>query len=559
MKKFYTMTLAAAVGISAFAAAPQQVAKSAQRVADLSIATTNIRPTADFVEFKAGVVPSFAAAQTSEEDGIFGNYRFISFNELSRDGVTIGYEMYVLKLSEGEDGKVLVSGILGGYGDAEATYDAETGILSIPSQVIFSDEDSGDVTLHNATYNFDSDELEFNDAEPIQLTYDEETKAFEFPEDFAFCATSGEDPNFGYWMFNTTNRLFAYEPGEPTIPYSKSKFTLNYPEDEVLNDQPVYIYIDEESNLVSVDGICGIGVYSQELKAGIINAQNMEGVYDPETETISLTNGGYFIAETQSGYRLAYAAVATEGATKYDFDNITFSKDENGFWVFDQYEFDVIGVHTTTQQQGGFLRNYDFSLREANGTVTYDWALDETRSGTYTSPIRYGYVIDGESAKLEMTSLRRDLGCPFSFTAYPESKEAYAIEQLAYAEIDEEEEEGVLEFYYASVTDDGSEVSFILSASLSDDLKTVKIPANGGYWTTYSPAGWWSGMHSQATITGEPYMPEGFLGIGSIESDGNANAPVEYYNLQGMKIANPAAGQIIIVKKGTDVSKQIIR
>ena len=38
----------------------------------------------------------------------------------------------------------------------------------------------------------------------------------------------------------------------------------------------------------------------------------------------------------------------------------------------------------------------------------------------------------------------------------------------------------------------------------------------------------------------------------------NANAPVEYYNIQGMKVANPSNG-LYIVKQGNNVTKQIIR
>lgn len=42
-------------------------------------------------------------------------------------------------------------------------------------------------------------------------------------------------------------------------------------------------------------------------------------------------------------------------------------------------------------------------------------------------------------------------------------------------------------------------------------------------------------------------------GIGSISSD--VNAPVKYYNLQGVEISNPKAGDIVIKKQGTKSSK----
>lgn len=39
----------------------------------------------------------------------------------------------------------------------------------------------------------------------------------------------------------------------------------------------------------------------------------------------------------------------------------------------------------------------------------------------------------------------------------------------------------------------------------------------------------------------------------------DSNAPVEYFNLQGVRVANPSAGQIVIKRQGNTVSKQVIR
>lgn len=50
----------------------------------------------------------------------------------------------------------------------------------------------------------------------------------------------------------------------------------------------------------------------------------------------------------------------------------------------------------------------------------------------------------------------------------------------------------------------------------------------------------------------------GIENIEFIEID-NSNAPVEYYNLQGVRINEPAAGQIVIRRQGTNVSKIIVR
>ncbi|MDE7412326.1 MAG: hypothetical protein K2N05_00865 [Muribaculaceae bacterium] len=52
-------------------------------------------------------------------------------------------------------------------------------------------------------------------------------------------------------------------------------------------------------------------------------------------------------------------------------------------------------------------------------------------------------------------------------------------------------------------------------------------------------------------------MPEGWsAGVNDILVD-NTNAPVKYYNLQGMEVNNPEAGQLVIKKQGNKVVKMI--
>lgn len=51
---------------------------------------------------------------------------------------------------------------------------------------------------------------------------------------------------------------------------------------------------------------------------------------------------------------------------------------------------------------------------------------------------------------------------------------------------------------------------------------------------------------------------DGLTGIKNLSIE-NVDAPAVYYNMQGMQIANPASGQLYIVKKGSNVSKQIVK
>lgn len=48
-------------------------------------------------------------------------------------------------------------------------------------------------------------------------------------------------------------------------------------------------------------------------------------------------------------------------------------------------------------------------------------------------------------------------------------------------------------------------------------------------------------------------------GVETTLGEDDANAPVEYYNLQGVRINNPAAGQLVIRRQGSNVTKVVIR
>lgn len=48
-------------------------------------------------------------------------------------------------------------------------------------------------------------------------------------------------------------------------------------------------------------------------------------------------------------------------------------------------------------------------------------------------------------------------------------------------------------------------------------------------------------------------------GISGIVSDEDNNAPAEYFNLQGVRVANPEAGQLVICRQGDKVSKILVK
>lgn len=71
-------------------------------------------------------------------------------------------------------------------------------------------------------------------------------------------------------------------------------------------------------------------------------------------------------------------------------------------------------------------------------------------------------------------------------------------------------------------------------------------------WVIYSTNSYWYGDLTQAKLT----LKDPLAGVSSAVVE-EVEGPAEYYNLQGIKVANPAAGQIYIVKEGSKVSKRV--
>lgn len=62
------------------------------------------------------------------------------------------------------------------------------------------------------------------------------------------------------------------------------------------------------------------------------------------------------------------------------------------------------------------------------------------------------------------------------------------------------------------------------------------------------------GDSSQKTLI---QLPANLTGIGSLES--GKNEPARYFNLQGIEVTRPAAGEVVIEKRGDATRKVIVR
>lgn len=102
-------------------------------------------------------------------------------------------------------------------------------------------------------------------------------------------------------------------------------------------------------------------------------------------------------------------------------------------------------------------------------------------------------------------------------------------------------------------------VNMTATSYYSLDGKEIAVRLNviGGTAEKYSGGAWTSTTYNNKSFIGAIFpvivKTEGPTAIEDINAD--ENAPVEYYNLQGMRINEPAAGQVVIRRQGSKVSK----
>ncbi len=103
-----------------------------------------------------------------------------------------------------------------------------------------------------------------------------------------------------------------------------------------------------------------------------------------------------------------------------------------------------------------------------------------------------------------------------------------------------------------------------VTATIGEDPATNQTTLTFGNWGAYGViegSKYYAVECKSSVITydnniyGKPVVG----GLADVIADSDANAPVEYYNLQGIRIANPEAGQLLIKRQGKTVSKIVVR
>lgn len=232
-------------------------------------------------------------------------------------------------------------------------------------------------------------------------------------------------------------------------------------------------------------------------------------------------------------------AVLSDGSLVYLYDGFLYGYEQNG------------GMYGGVYFAPEFLTPNGIMISEEN-----------EGNGTW-GPVQYNVYAEMSEDKTTLT-LGNLGGFPsfIDFEVDAKNLSAAAIEQLIFTY---STQDGSYPCYPTNSYNANGEVTdYILDAVLDEDEYGNSVMLIDGRWQVLCELGWLGYfMDTKITfdfnlLTGEKHPTGGESGVKDMTVD-NANAPVVYYNLQGVRVANPAAGGIYIRQQGNKVAKVLVK
>lgn len=266
---------------------------------------------------------------------------------------------------------------------------------------------------------------------------------------------------------------------------------------------------------------------------------------------VELTDGSK--VDVYIGGYAVYDMNQSTGAYEYigNSSNLTpmFECSANG----DFLEFVQFGWQNTTAPVSGIWFAADIQGK------TYDIGLDVMAPVYYQNNASYSTTMVGEEGDEDISGECYVL--PVTYQQLGSGYEAYGVADCGGAIISIVDGKDAtcypnVAIYYAGSAiywgdAQNSSDNFAAAGSFAENGDTKTISYNDLSWLLGN--GQELGYFTNTTIT--------FGGTGAINDVAvdNNNAPVEYFNLQGVRVNEPVAGQIVIRRQGNEVSKLLVK
>ena len=307
---------------------------------------------------------------------------------------------------------------------------------------------------------------------------------------------------------------------------------------------------------------------------------SLTGTLDAAAGTLSIPNGQYLF-DDEDGPIYFYVKDVNEltGTINPGMANIdaTVGYINDGYIEFDPYDVWCTGDYNNESLGWYFVTAYN------EFDVAIAWVPCGT--GTFTENIVYGLFMEGENlpasvsvyehpdypgvykvadafqatyAALEIPSVSPDM----EIDARDASNVQIALQSTGIIAGSGGASLGTLYYFNTGWYNDyfgiaGTEEELDpVNCTLTKDAEgnvTITIPVRSCYIMASATGGLYYGSEAVSTLTfNDP------AGVSNVQID-NSNAPVEYFNLQGVRVNEPAAGNIYIRRQGTEAQKFIAK
>ncbi len=222
--------------------------------------------------------------------------------------------------------------------------------------------------------------------------------------------------------------------------------------------------------------------------------------------------------------------------------NLTFAQQANGSFVADQpYAIYINNLGWWTGAETG-------KIVVPNATVS----VPGGSNGAWETAAYAENQVSAEGFDQFFVSTLLQYSGSYGVTFDYEDGVALAYEAITYDETSSSGSPFYLQTLYYGTDGKLSSYEKSVEAIANDDRTVYTLP---DYWAHLSDGGYGFGRNNSGTIT----ISES-AGVDNILSDvDNSKAPVEYFNLQGIRVSQPAAGTVVIRRQGTNVSKILVK
>lgn len=324
--------------------------------------------------------------------------------------------------------------------------------------------------------------------------------------------------------------------------------------------------------------LAGDGTYTIENFYGLEGANLTGGVYDAAEGTLTfqpqtVVSG---LSAMNAPFESIMVAICDEGMELTE-EPIVFAVDIPNRNLYYECTEDEEGYVTTyvgivamdSENEVSFFMDYLalIDLNEVNGMNIFNWADSEQKQMVEEQVYVYNEVVEGNLVTTGLFGI--GFGWPVTFTLDKETNTAVADNQVIASTQDQSGTKIEYMFYDVIFNEDSTKVSagepvetFAIIPQegaeggvityIYKDYTSVLTSYNGQLYNLF-PGGIIYGF--QILYIGDIFDP---TGIHDVQLDKNTNAPVEYYNLQGIRVSEPTKGGIYIRRQG-NVSTKIMR